>query len=104
MVITLGYAADRDEFVLVVDHEGLDKLVAQLTKMQSWAAPDHSHLATWTNDLTVDNLDDALVVNQLRIRLIGDEGGRDLNFRPGEWVEPVRQPAQPDRSNDIQSR
>ena len=101
MVITFGYAADRDEVILVVDHAGLGKLVAQLTNLQSWAAPDHSQLATWTDDLTADHLDDAPVVHQFRIRLIGDEGGRDLNPRPGEWMGPVERPANPEGSRDI---
>jgi hypothetical protein len=103
MVITLGYAADRDEVILVVDHEGLAKLVAQLTKIQSRAAPDHSHLATWTDDLTADHLDDAPVVHQLRIRLIGHEGGRDLNPRPGEWMGPVERPANTEGSRHLAS-
>ena len=93
MVITLGYAAERDEVVLVVDHAGLDRLVEWLRDLNNSAAPDHMHRATFTNDLTESGLDDAPVVQQLRIRLVGEEGGRDLNLRPGEWIGPVARPA-----------
>lgn len=92
MVITIGYASDRDEVVLVMDHDGLDGLVKKLRELQVTAAPDHVHLATWSDDLTTDALDDAPVVHQLRIRLVGEEGGRDSDPRPGEWLLPIRRP------------
>src|ERR1041384_3187531 len=78
MRLTVSYGNEQVD--ISFDYEGLDYLLRALAELQAYKAPDHDHLFSeeWGgDDLTVTEPLHEGLAHELRLTLVGSDGGRD---------------------------